>query len=1693
MKVLEKVKVVLALFLNLLGLIKSLAMNFSKALAASKTAFSLTRGFILSAKQALSSPSFLIRVLMALAVALCAWHWFVASAAVALLFPCVAWMLAKKFHSETGGTSRLLPYLARLSKHRHEELVRNLRTIDNGDGTKKSLQSLWNANAQLEDKRVLLTGATGFVGRSILLELLSLMKQEQEDGIQVDNKIYLMIRPSPAGGDPKTRIQDLREEDCFSGLRTVWDRVVELVAVDDLSKPKFGMEQAEFYTLSESGISHVIHCAGNIRHDAPMEESAAANITAALQLQTLAYDEWNSKACIVVSDALASISSYTRSDTIIKEELVPLGRYKAVDLYHSMVGDQWLASKAMKELGIPSPYMLSKCVADHLLSRSNKAASVTKTVLIRAAIVGPSWILPFPGFNGGKQDVLSSLFGAVRSGSVQVCAFPDSPLPVIPVDVLAVGIIHSMLSENSMKSDSKVSIWNMVWFLPKVAQDAFSLWTVIGAFASWEAALRLLLCKSFHTNKKIAKHIDDVFNKLPESQVWKTAFATEAPVGGAFDVMRLRGLVPSYEKSLGRHHPYKRRQLPDKMEPAFYLASVLRTVENMMNVGVSQKKSDPTALVVPLIPDHRSDLWWALTQPNGNLAHRVVGVVTSKVLRKACSSISVDLASMADLAKEMRNDGSVPLCLAPTHRSVLDFVLISLLGFSMPGTGIKMPRIAAASHRFRHLMFASMLEWCGAFWVEQGNRGHELAATLEAFVKKGEHLMVFIEGQRSRDRRFLPPRYGFIKALQELPTSLGTPVLAPIAIDYERLPEHQSLASEMHSKGKKEPLSTSGVLGWLRQLFATQSINLGAVQITFGKPTRLQSGQSAEHVALEVQKQQRKITSITTFHLAVARVHLKIPTEALESVILSSEGNLLTGSTLVVHEAQRLSSIEAWCAHLQWMHLIAHLLRDSHPNWSTWILNEAQLGDEELRLKATNTEYNSEHLVTVLSKLTEAFEEADKLAEAASKIILSKGIPEPGVDHVLQVMESQMNTTASATTIVPPITSAAASFVARGNRDNLSSFVSDFAKDGNEEEAGTTLLPVYAQESSNPDAEHYGGWGFVDSGFQVVGGTHGVPASVRFKGQRYRISGKEFPTLHGFLEDVMGSKLPQFDPTCAEPKSVDESQSKKLLYLFLGNGFAASKLSRDPKERYRHGTGHCLEDIEHLRKGSLPRCPDLVVWPENEPDCVKIVELAEQHSMNLIPFGGGTNVTHATNPPPKEVDPRPVVSIDMRRMNKIVWLNKEDGLAHIEAGIVGRDVVKMLSADGFTMGHEPDSLEFSTLGGWIATRASGMKRNRYGNIEEMVKEVRMVTTKGVLTQHHHNAELPEGEQFSFGRVSVGTELKDLAMGSEGNYGLITSAVVRVHRIPAVDEYSSLVFPDFDTGFHFMREVARLPQALRPSSTRLSDNVQFQLAQHISGKSGSVIETFGKSLVKSYLGHWLKWNPQTISACTMVYEGESKEVAMQKQIINELATRFGGLQSGSKNGASGYDLTFAIAYFRDLIYSYQIYGESFETFVCWSRALDLCKGVEADVKKIFKELCLPGEPMICYRITQLYEEGCCAYFYLIMNLVGVTDPCAKFNLVEKTARESCLRYGGSLSHHHGVGKLRRHFMPEINSGPMNEWLKDVKKGIDPSNVFGCGNGVCGLVDHEKEKPVSEVMSWSSSDYINDGEGQEKKEN
>lgn len=226
----------------------------------------------------------------------------------------------------------------------------------------------------------------------------------------------------------------------------------------------------------------------------------------------------------------------------------------------------------------------------------------------------------------------------------------------------------------------------------------------------------------------------------------------------------------------------------------------------------------------------------------------------------------------------------------------------------------------------------------------------------------------------------------------------------------------------------------------------------------------------------------------------------------------------------------------------------------------------------------------------------------------------------------------------------------------------------------------------------------------------------------------------------------------------------------------------------------------------------MPRYVDYVVYVTSHEQCVELVELACKYNVVLIPFGGGSNVTNSLNPLAEEQ--RPIVSVDMSRMNRIKWIDKKSMTACVESGVVGIELEKELQKFGVMLGMEPDSVEFSTLGGWVSTRASGMKKNRYGNIEDLILSIKLVTPTGVACK----------EQIDNPRMSSGPNINEFIIGSEGMLGIVTEVVIKLSEIPEIVEFDSIIFPDYEHGINFMHDVAR--SKAWPASMRLVDNQQF---------------------------------------------------------------------------------------------------------------------------------------------------------------------------------------------------------------------------------------------------------------------------
>jgi alkyldihydroxyacetonephosphate synthase len=560
---------------------------------------------------------------------------------------------------------------------------------------------------------------------------------------------------------------------------------------------------------------------------------------------------------------------------------------------------------------------------------------------------------------------------------------------------------------------------------------------------------------------------------------------------------------------------------------------------------------------------------------------------------------------------------------------------------------------------------------------------------------------------------------------------------------------------------------------------------------------------------------------------------------------------------------------------------------------------------------------------------------------------------------------------------------------------------------------------------------------------------------VVLTGDRYSLAGQPLPNLLPWIREVIQKDInatERHDYTFPPP--IPSARRHEAFEAELAGFLAPDQVSADGLVRLRRGHGQTQEEMYNLKHGELKRIPDLVIFPDSDEHVARVVEAAKRHGVVLIPYGGGTNVTEALRCPEHEA--RTIAVVDMKRMNRIRWIDPVNRLACIEAGAVGRHIVAQLREHGLMIGHEPDSIEFSTMGGWIATRASGMKKNRYGNIEDIVIDLTAVTADGELSRRMVGP-----------RESVGLEPRQWMFGSEGKLGIITSAVVKLFPLPESQVYDSLLFKDFSSGCAFMYDLAQSGDW--PASARLVDNMQFQFSMALKPASTG-LKAIKSKLEKKVVTGFLGYDPDKMVACTLVFEGGRAEVEAQQARTVALAKKHGGMKAGGENGARGYQLTFGIAYIRDFVMDHWLLAESFETSVPWSQLEALIENTKKRVYAEHAAMNLPGRPFVTARVTQIYETGAAVYFYLAYYYKGVEHPTDKYVTLENHARDEILKNGGSLSHHHGIGKLRQDFLPRNASPATVAWQSAAKAALDPQTVFGCGNQTPSSAAHA-DAPVS----------------------
>jgi alkyldihydroxyacetonephosphate synthase len=512
--------------------------------------------------------------------------------------------------------------------------------------------------------------------------------------------------------------------------------------------------------------------------------------------------------------------------------------------------------------------------------------------------------------------------------------------------------------------------------------------------------------------------------------------------------------------------------------------------------------------------------------------------------------------------------------------------------------------------------------------------------------------------------------------------------------------------------------------------------------------------------------------------------------------------------------------------------------------------------------------------------------------------------------------------------------------------------------------------------------------------------------------------------------------IPPIAPMSLDDLPIPAPTTSDELLGELTAAVGAENAVQDDLDRIVHTYGKSVRDLLRIRAGDIPRVPDVVVYPGDEDEVQLIVDRAVAADAVIIPYGGGSNIAGSLHAPEDET--RPVISLDLGRMNLVLDIDEESGLARIQAGALGPDLEEQLGARGWVLGHYPDSFTHSTLGGWVATRSSGMQSDKYGDICDIARGMRVVMPGKVL------------EVRALPHTSTGPSVREMVLGSEGRLGVITEVTVQVHRIPEVRVILGYLFPSWESGLAAMQQIST--SDAHPSITRVSDakETAFSFATRKKSSHISISSLISKGLMKVLERRG--WNLDEVCLSFIGYEGGKAHVARQKKIVKDIVGEHGGILVGKSPGVLYDQKKFDIPYLRDFLLDRGAIGDVSATAAPWSKLLPLYRNVIAAAEKAYAQLGVAG--WIMCHLSHSYHSGACLYFTFAFKHDGV-DPLGQYEPVKNAIQQAFVDSGGTLSHHHAVGTAHAAWLEQEISVPGVHMIDSLFIAMDPGRNFNPG--------------------------------------
>lgn len=469
-------------------------------------------------------------------------------------------------------------------------------------------------------------------------------------------------------------------------------------------------------------------------------------------------------------------------------------------------------------------------------------------------------------------------------------------------------------------------------------------------------------------------------------------------------------------------------------------------------------------------------------------------------------------------------------------------------------------------------------------------------------------------------------------------------------------------------------------------------------------------------------------------------------------------------------------------------------------------------------------------------------------------------------------------------------------------------------------------------------------------------------------------------------------------------------------------------ISTDPKERVFHSFGQSLGDWIRIRSGNVPFFPDGIAYPKSTMEVEEVMKLAKEWKAIIIPYGGGTSVVGHIN---VIGTTRPVITMNMGRMNQLLSISKKNRLATFQGGVKGPDLEAALRAQGYTLGHFPQSFEYSTLGGWIVTKSSGQFSRGYGRIEQLFAGGKVVTSEGTI-------EIPP-----FPASGAGTDMRELVLGSEGRIGVVTEASVRISPLPEKESFYGAFFGSEKEAIACAQQLgqSRLPLTM----IRLSLAVETKTMLKLSG------ESFTYDLLFTYL----KWRGVTNQKCLLLYGavGDARLVKFTMNAASNLVKKNNGVVIGSVPGKKWYDDRFKTPYLRNTLWEMGYAIDTLETATQWEKVPHMIEAIESALKKSMED---QDKIHVFTHLSHVYSSGSSIYTtYLFKMKDCPEETMATWMRCKKLASEAIVASGGTISHQHGVGTDH---LPYVQSEKGEQGMKVIRSFIqscDPEKIMNPG--------------------------------------